>query len=87
MIQLMKVLGGKLTTFVILDNQETKRKMYSTILLIGGGMNFKGVDEFLLKRLQMCLPAHYQFMKEQMDVITRPKVSENEAEGKLFIFI
>lgn len=58
------------------NNQETKRKMYSTILLIGGGMNFKGVDEFLLKRLQMSLPTHYQFMKEQMDVITRPKESD-----------
>ena len=60
--------------FNVSDNQETKRKMYSTILLIGGGMNFKGVDEFLLKRLQLNLPTHYQFMKEQMDVITRPKV-------------
>ena len=39
---------------------ETKRKMYSTVLLIGGGLHFKGCDEFLLKRLQSRLPTHYQ---------------------------
>lgn len=60
--------------FLSAGNQETKRKMYGTVLLIGGGMNFKGTDEFLLKRLQSQLPPHYHFMKEQMEVITRPKV-------------
>lgn len=57
-------------------NTETKRKMYSTVLLIGGGMNFKGADEFLLKRLQARLPAHYQYVKEQMEVINRPKEND-----------
>jgi len=58
------------------NNQETKRKMYSTVLLIGGGMNFKGADDFLTKRLQSKLPAHYQFMKEQLEVIARPKEND-----------
>jgi len=55
-------------------NPETKRKMYSTLLLIGGGLNFKGADEFLLKRLQSHLPSHLNSLKEQMEVINRPKV-------------
>ena len=48
--------------------------MYGTVLLIGGGLSFKGADEFLLKRLQAQLPTHYQFVKDQMEVIARPKV-------------
>ena len=48
--------------------------MYSTILLIGGGLNFKGADDFLLKRVQARLPAHFNYLKEQMEVINRPKV-------------
>lgn len=63
------------------SNQETKRKMYGTVLLIGGGMNFKGTDEFLLKRLQSQLPPHYHFMKEQMEVITRPKENDPRTAG------
>ena len=55
---------------------ETKRKMYSTVLLIGGGLNFKGCDEFLLKRLQSLLPNHYQFVKDQMEVIVKPKEND-----------
>ncbi|XP_002166225.2 actin-related protein 8 isoform X1 [Hydra vulgaris] len=58
------------------SNLETKRKMYGTVLLIGGGLSFKGADEFLLKRLQAQLPAHYQFVKDQMEVIARPKESD-----------
>ena len=48
--------------------------MYSTILVVGGGMQFKGTDNFLLRRLQAQLPINYQFMRDQIEVITRPKV-------------
>ena len=48
--------------------------MYSTILVVGGGMQFKGTDNFLLRRLQAQLPVNYQFMRDQIEVITRPKV-------------
>lgn len=54
-------------------NSDTKRKMYGSILVIGGGMMFKGTDNFLLRRLQAQLPVGYQFMRDQMEVITRPK--------------
>eukprot|EP00112_Aurelia_sp_Birch-Aquarium-sp1_P000617 Seg1058.8 transcript_id=Seg1058.8/GoldUCD/mRNA.D3Y31 product="Actin-related protein 8" protein_id=Seg1058.8/GoldUCD/D3Y31 len=54
-------------------NYETRRKMYSTILVVGGGMQFKGTDNFLLRRLQAQLPVNYQFMRDQIEVITRPK--------------
>ena len=54
-------------------NTETKRKMYGTILLVGGGYCFKGAEDFLLRKVQAQLPAHYQFVREQMEVVVRPK--------------
>ena len=48
--------------------------MYSTMLLLGGGFNFKGVDSFLLKRVQALLPPHFNYLKDQMEVINKPKV-------------
>ncbi|XP_066935887.1 actin-related protein 8-like [Clytia hemisphaerica] len=63
------------------SNSETKRKMYSTILLIGGGLNFKGADNFLLKRVQARLPAHFNYLKEQMEVINRPKENDPRTAG------
>ena len=50
--------------------------MYGTILVVGGGLMFKGADQFLLKRLQAQLPTFFQFMRDQMEVISRPKVSK-----------
>ena len=47
--------------------------MYGTILLVGGGYCFKGAEDFLLRKVQAQLPAHYQFVREQMEVVVRPK--------------
>ncbi|XP_065066274.1 actin-related protein 8-like [Rhopilema esculentum] len=52
---------------------ETKRKMYSTILIVGGGMMFKGANNFLMRRVQAQVPTAFHFMRDQMEVITRPK--------------
>ena len=51
--------------------------MYSSILVVGGGMMFKGANNFLLRRLQAHLPVGFQFMRDQMEVIIRPKVINN----------
>ena len=49
--------------------------MYSSIVVVGGGMMFKGVNNFLLRRIQAQLPLAFQFMRDQVEVITRPKVN------------
>eukprot|EP00794_Sanderia_malayensis_P009126 gene9126-10099_t len=54
-------------------NSETKRKMYSSILVVGGGLMFKGTESFLLRKLQAQLPVNLQFMRDQLEVLTRPK--------------
>ena len=57
--------------------------MYSSILVIGGGMMFKGTENFLLRRLQAQLPPNFQFMRDQMEVYTRPKVKYDPAKDAL----
>ena len=34
-------------------NEELKRKMYGCILLVGGGLKFKGVDRYLQSKLAL----------------------------------
>lgn len=48
-----------------------KKRMYSSILIVGGGMMFTGIDTWLQNRLIMQIPLLYR--SEQMDIITRPK--------------
>lgn len=55
--------------------EETKRKMYSSVLLIGGGFMFNGAQSALQSRLQAKLPASHRKLVDQVDVIARPKVS------------
>ena len=38
-------------------------------------MMFKGVNNFLLRRIQAQLPVGFQFMRDQVEIITRPKVN------------
>ena len=35
------------------SNEETKRKMFSCILLVGGGLKFKGVERYLQSKLAL----------------------------------
>ena len=58
------------------DGEEMKRRMYSTILLVGGGMGMEGAQMWLQYQVWMNMPAHYRSTLETMDVITRPKVSQ-----------
>ncbi|KAK7883929.1 hypothetical protein WMY93_027052 [Mugilogobius chulae] len=41
-------------------SDETKRKMYSSILVVGGGLMFRGAQEFLLHRIINKMPPFLQ---------------------------
>lgn len=53
--------------------EETKRKMYSSVLLIGGGFMFNGAAAALQSRLQAKLPQSHRKLVDQVEVIARPK--------------
>ncbi|XP_074639693.1 actin-related protein 8-like isoform X1 [Acropora palmata] len=53
--------------------EDTKRKMYGSVLLIGGGFMFNGAAAMLQSRLQAKLPASHRKLVDQVEVIARPK--------------
>lgn len=55
-------------------SDETKRKMYSSILVVGGGLLFHGAQEFLQHRILNKMPPSFRRLVENVEVITRPKV-------------
>lgn len=55
-------------------SDETKRKMYSSILVVGGGLMFPGAQEFLQHRILNKMPPSFRRVVESVEVITRPKV-------------
>lgn len=58
------------------DGDEVKRKMYSCLLVVGGGMMFEGAQTWLQYQVWMQMPVQHRVALETMDVITRPKVTE-----------
>uniref|UniRef100_A0A8C5DEN6 Actin-related protein 8 n=1 Tax=Gouania willdenowi TaxID=441366 RepID=A0A8C5DEN6_GOUWI len=54
-------------------SDETKRKMYSSILVVGGGLRFHGAQEFLLHRIINKMPPSFRRLVDNVEVITRPK--------------
>uniref|UniRef100_A0A3B1K7S8 Actin-related protein 8 n=1 Tax=Astyanax mexicanus TaxID=7994 RepID=A0A3B1K7S8_ASTMX len=54
-------------------SDETKRKMYSSILVVGGGLLFHGAQEFLQHRILNKMPPSFRRLVENVEVITRPK--------------
>lgn len=61
--------------FLPTASDETKRKMYSSVLVVGGGLLFHGAQEFLQHRILNKMPPSFRRMVENVEVITRPKVS------------
>uniref|UniRef100_A0A8D8VG47 Actin-related protein 8 n=1 Tax=Cacopsylla melanoneura TaxID=428564 RepID=A0A8D8VG47_9HEMI len=53
---------------------EQKRKMYSTILIVGGGLKFDGISHWLQSKL--ALHISYANKPDQIDIITTPKESD-----------
>lgn len=56
-------------------SDDTKKKMYSSILVVGGGLMFHKAQEFLQHRILNKMPPSFRRIIENVDVITRPKVS------------
>ncbi|KAL1464856.1 hypothetical protein WDU94_004466 [Cyamophila willieti] len=53
---------------------EQKRKMYGTILVVGGGLRFDGISHWLQTKL--ALHISYATKPDQIDIITNPKESD-----------
>lgn len=64
-----------LAFFFLTASDETKRKMYSSILVVGGGLMFPGAQEFLLHRIINKMPPSFRRLMDNVEIITRPKVT------------
>lgn len=68
--------------------------MYSSILVVGGGLMFHGAQEFLLHRIINKMPPSFRRLVDNIEIITRPKVTQrllyrfhwNPAEADCVIF-
>lgn len=58
-------------------SDETKRKMYSSILVVGGGLMFHGAQEFLLHRIINKMPPSFRRLVDNIEIVTRPKVRQS----------
>lgn len=63
-------------SFSLAASDETKRKMYSSILVVGGGLMFHGAQEFLLHRIINKMPPSFRRLVDNIEIITRPKVMQ-----------
>lgn len=55
------------------DSDEMKKRMYSNIVVVGGGLMFPGAHSWLHHLLSSLIPSNIRLSIEMMDVITRPK--------------
>ncbi|XP_014790485.2 actin-related protein 8 [Octopus bimaculoides] len=76
LLQLMGIDQAILHSINKLSNDEIKKKMYSCILVIGGGLNIRGVQGWIQHRLWSQMPVQFRYTLEGMDVITRAKDME-----------
>ncbi len=53
------------------DSDEVKRRMYSSILLVGGGLAFAGIEKWLQSRLSLQIPVQYR--GQSVDIVVKPK--------------
>ncbi|KAH0630123.1 hypothetical protein JD844_012771 [Phrynosoma platyrhinos] len=56
-----------------LASDDTKKKMYSSVLVVGGGLMFHKAQEFLQHRILNKMPPSFRRVVENVEVITRPK--------------
>jgi len=55
------------------DSEELRRKMYSCILVVGGGLQFEGAMTWLQYQVWQTMPPQTRLQLETMDIITKPK--------------
>ena len=53
---------------------EIKKKLYSSILVVGGGLSFANINNMLNARLQLKLPIVLTKGVEDMEIFTNPRV-------------
>lgn len=71
--QLMGIDKAILQSIERCASDEVKKKMYSCIIVVGGGMMFEGAQQWLQYRVWVGMPPQYRLMLETMDVLTKPK--------------
>ncbi|XP_053326025.1 actin-related protein 8 [Spea bombifrons] len=54
-------------------SDDTKKKMYGSILVVGGGLKFHKAQQFLQHRILNKMPPSFRRVVENVEVITRPK--------------
>ena len=55
-------------------SQEVKTKLYSSVLLIGGGLSFPGSSTMLQSRLQLQLPTQLAGKEDTIEVFSNVRV-------------
>jgi len=55
------------------DSEELRRKLYSCILVVGGGLQFEGAMNWLQYQVCQTMPTQTRLQLETMDIITKPK--------------
>ena len=61
--------------FFLSDNDEMKKRMYSTIVVVGGGVaKFQGAESWIKYAVWTQMPPAFRLALETMDVICSPKV-------------
>ncbi|XP_074646426.1 actin-related protein 8-like [Tubulanus polymorphus] len=74
MLPLMAVDQAILHSIDICDSDEMKKRMYSCIIVVGGGMAaIPSANSWLQYRIWTQMPSHFRLQLETMDVITSPK--------------
>ena len=62
-------------------SEEMKKKMYSSILLVGGGLRFRMADKFVMQKLALQIPPMYR--QEPMEVqINAKSINADESTWK-----
>jgi len=59
----------------VTEGEDMRRRMYSRILLVGGGFVFEGVTEWLGELILKHIPPHIVTSLESTDIVYQPKVS------------
>ncbi len=57
-------------------SQEMKKKLYGSVLLIGGGFGFSQSSVILQSRLESSLPAQFSKGADTVEVSSNPRVSD-----------
>ena len=61
--------------FFVAENDDTKKRMYSCVLVVGGGLMFPMAQSWLQYLIWTQMPGAFRLQLETQDIITNPKVN------------